>query len=558
MAEKPIDYAIIGGGIAGVYCAWRLKKKYGKEKQIVLFEYSNRIGGRFLTIKFPGSNLKAELGGMRYIPTDHPLLAKLVDIFKLEVEDFPMGYINKKDKMNPSDKEWGENNLAYFRGQHIKIKDLKDSEKSTAFKVDWSERNKSPNDLQEYVQKLLIPRRGDKPKNLHDWFEIKVFEDYLWKYGFWNLLYRVLSPEAYLLMKYGSGYDTNASNGNAVALLPIVKDYLPSTRYMTLKDGMMSLPLKLAQEFESLEGKIMYNRRLESIADEDKDKVYDLSFAITHTKPDRNEVTVDTGQPDIDWKAKNIILAIPTVALQKIKWTPLQSDRTIRDMIDSVIPQEAVKLALQYPYPWWKALKLFRGRSITDLPLRQVIYFSDLDDLKNEDPFEIQEKPSLLLASYSDIESVPFWRGLEKVADDTPLFPGYQDGYRVSKNMVREAHAQVMKVHGQYELPQPTAAAYYDWADPPFGAAWHCWKPGYPFDKIIDSIRKPVKNENVFICGESYSAQQGWAEGALNTAEHLLVFNLGLTELIPGSLVSPARRAAPSVNLRVDSRGRTY
>jgi L-2-hydroxyglutarate oxidase LhgO len=38
-----IDYPIIGGGVAGTYCAWPLKEKY-PDKEIVLFEYSNRIG----------------------------------------------------------------------------------------------------------------------------------------------------------------------------------------------------------------------------------------------------------------------------------------------------------------------------------------------------------------------------------------------------------------------------------------------------------------------------------------------------------------------------------
>jgi protoporphyrinogen oxidase len=49
MPDKPvhgtIDYAIIGGAVAETYCAWRLKEKY-PDKEIVLFEYSNRIGGR--------------------------------------------------------------------------------------------------------------------------------------------------------------------------------------------------------------------------------------------------------------------------------------------------------------------------------------------------------------------------------------------------------------------------------------------------------------------------------------------------------------------------------
>lgn len=574
--EISIDYAVIGAGIAGTYCAWRLQKALGKKRKIVLFEHSNRIGGRLLTIRFPKSKLKAELGGMRYMPvqkvegTDetigHPIFSWLVEKeFRLETEDFPMGYID--------DEEWGENNYVYFRGQHLKIKDLKVPEKSKVFNLDWSERGKSPNMLQEHVQKILVP--GADKLNLQQWFDIKVFDEYLWKYGFWNLLYRVLSPEAYLLLKIGSGYDTNASNGNAVALLPILKDYLASTKYRTLKDGMMSLPERLAKEFnESLEGviekncRIRLNRRLESIGEKDKDGFYELNFMETHTHDNKRQVTMDTGDYEAyeSWKARNIILAIPTVALQKIKWEPLLRNESVIKLIDSVIPQEAIKLVLEYPYAWWKALTLFRGRSITDLPIRQTYYFSNLDDFKQVDPFEIKsDEPSLLMASYSDVESVPFWRGLEGTEEDE-LWEGHPSGYRASKIMVEEAHRQVMRIHGQYELPRPTMAAYYDWADSPFGAAWHCWKPGVRFDKEIDSIRKPVESEQVFICGEAYSALQGWAEGALNTAECLLQCDLEpadrLNPLTPDLTCKRTPKRARDLTfpsgLRVDSKGRRY
>jgi hypothetical protein len=43
-------------------------------------------------------------------------------------------------------------------------------------------------------------------------------------------------------------------------------------------------------------------------------------------------------------------------------------------------------------------------------------------------------------------------------------------------------------------------------------------------------IHKPVAGEDVFICGEAYSNNQGWVEGALQTAEHVLRDGFGLTE----------------------------
>jgi hypothetical protein len=290
---------------------------------------------------------------------------------------------------------------------------------------------------------------------------------------------------------------------------------------------------------------------------------YDLDFVITETHGKQNENTTETGRHDKGWKAKNVILSIPTTAIRKIRCDLLHAREDVRQMIDSAIPQEAIKLALKYEHAWWKALGLFRGRSITDLPLRQTYYFSDLDDLKQKDPFEIKRnKPSLLVASYSDIESVPFWRGLEGTnlyKHKKNLFPGHEKGYRASKIMVEEAHRQIMRIHGQSELPRPTHAAYFDWADPPFGAAWHAWEPGCKFNEIIDKIRRPLKTENLFICGEAYSALQGWAEGALNTAEQMLKDDLD--DKIPPFISEQKGRAfgPPEKSvLRVDARGRRY
>ena len=49
-----------------------------------------------------------------------------------------------------------------------------------------------------------------------------------------------------------------------------------------------------------------------------------------------------------------------------------------------------------------------------------------------------------------------------------------------------------------------------------------------------DTVRKPFSSrprnpdERVFICGEAYSINQGWVEGALQTAELMLEEHFGL------------------------------
>src|SRR5689334_7685361 len=77
-----VDVAIVGAGAAGTYTPWRLatasddelaglRGKLGKlngKLNITLYEMSDRIGGRLLSVKPPGMpNTICELGGMRYV-----------------------------------------------------------------------------------------------------------------------------------------------------------------------------------------------------------------------------------------------------------------------------------------------------------------------------------------------------------------------------------------------------------------------------------------------------------------------------------------------------------
>ena len=91
-----LDVAIVGGGVSGVYCAWRLidampTNTAGRAPQIGLFEGSKRIGGRLLSVTPPGMpHIACELGGMRYMST-HTLVRSLVENkLKLATELLPV------------------------------------------------------------------------------------------------------------------------------------------------------------------------------------------------------------------------------------------------------------------------------------------------------------------------------------------------------------------------------------------------------------------------------------------------------------------------------------
>src|SRR5690242_43756 len=93
-ADNILDFAIIGGGVAGLYLAWRLTGSKcsasddgRRESNVQLFEGEDRVGGRLLTRKMPGMEFLAELGGMRYT-SQHILLKNLVRKLGLKEKEF--------------------------------------------------------------------------------------------------------------------------------------------------------------------------------------------------------------------------------------------------------------------------------------------------------------------------------------------------------------------------------------------------------------------------------------------------------------------------------------
>jgi monoamine oxidase len=535
--EQKVDYAVVGGGIGGAYSAWRIKQAM-PDKRVLLLEYSDRIGGRLFTRALPGiTGVNAELGGMRYLPESHPLFSNLVEELGLAHRPFPMG----DPKADPN----GQKNYACYRRQLCRIGDEGDSSR-VPYRVDLGEQNQSPDALQERVLTTLVPNYQNL--SFDDWFKVEVLGRPLYEYGFWNLLYRVLSPEAFEYLRIGSGYDTNVSNGSSVVLLPTGGEYSPTNSYQTVVEGMQAVPIALAKQFEGkLGGELILNARLASITRRE-DGAYALAVQRTVSKAGTTSDREPTERSELT--AEHVVLALPRRSLELVEWEAFRQDPFLRANLGSVLIQTAFKLFLAYPHAWWKGLGLVAGRSLTDLPVRQVFYFTAPADM---DTPSVSTSPALLMASYNDISTVPFWKGLE--AGERMDGPGDAGA---TAPMASEAHRQVVELHGQRELPRPYAAAYRDWSEDPFGGAWHCWKAGFRFNEIIPRMTRPVADERVYICGEAYSSNQGWAEGALETAEQMLTDQLGIPKHRVSRAVppNPLRKVEHTTAVRAKARAR--
>ncbi|HLM01641.1 MAG TPA: FAD-dependent oxidoreductase [Pyrinomonadaceae bacterium] len=520
-----LDIAIVGGGVSGAYSAWRLQQEKGAKAKIALFEYSDRIGGRLYTVTMPGlPNVKAELGGMRYIPTQHIIVNNLVEHLGLPTKQFPMG----------APAPVGSNcNLFYLRGKHLRLHELDDPDK-VPYNLAWSERGLGPTNLQVQVMNNIYPNFANL--SLCDQMKIKVFGKPIWQYGFWDLLYRVLSNEGYQFMKDAGGYDANVANANAVTQLPAT-EYNDETVFLTLRDGFEALPRTLAERFRKLPGgvpkddRVQMNHRLaEILISETGEYRYTLVFEKTITRHGKTEVKPGS---TVKVRAKKLILAMPRRSLELIK-SKFFEDSWLKAHIPSVLIQSAFKLLLAYERPWWRSLGLVAGRSVTDLPIRQVYYFGT----EAEQPGGLPFMNSLLMASYNDISTVPFWKGLEfgepfKGYRPSCLEPGVTDivpkaEFPATEEMVFVANKQVASVHALPEIQQPYSARYHTWNEDPYGGGWHEWKANYRLDQIMCRMRKPVDNEDIHIVGEAYSYLQGWVEGALETSESMLQEFFGL------------------------------
>jgi monoamine oxidase len=527
MSEQVLDYAIVGGGISGIYSAWRLQEA-DSTLSIKVFESSDRVGGRLLTVippKMPDS--RVELGGMRYIVEEHPWVDALVKHLKLETEPLPAD--------EPT-------NIAYLRGKLLRMFELTDPTTIPSLPYNLAADEKDPGiianltgqaaalSLAPTIQKLFgikVTSWQDLKLTSAQWKTLATKGTYegapLWSLPMRYLMLRSISNEALRLDEDSGGYDSilytwSAADGFGWNL----GDFTPVISYVRIKKGYDEVPLMLAERFHTDGGNVHLNARLERFDATDELVTLDV---------------VENGKTKTI-KAKHLILALPRRSLELLDQTgsvlgPEHTD--VHELIGSVTPIPLFKLAILYDEAWWEtfppvqppkgpAAGLTQGRSVTDLPIRQCYYW------------DVDTKTSYaVLLVYDDGRDLDYWAGLRD--SQAPRFEPMVEVDETSewskhpapKRMVEEIHRQLIEMHGNPGgIPQPIAGAYRDWGEDPFGGGANFWHVGVESYEVAERIMRPKRSLPVYVCGESYSHGQGWVEGALETTEEMLQKHFGL------------------------------
>ena len=344
MSEQVLDYAIVGGGISGLYSAWRLKEA-DSTLSIKVFESSDRVGGRLLTVtppKMPDS--RVELGGMRYIVEEHHWVNALVKHLNLETEALPAD--------EPT-------NIAYLRGKLLRMFELTDP---TKIPYNVAPNEQDPGILANLTGQAAALSLAPTIKKLlgitvKSWQDLTPFTSAQWqivaKKGtyegapLWSLpmrylMTRSITREALALDEDSGGYDSilytwNAADGFGWNL----GDFTPVITYVRIKKGYDQVPLMLADRFQKAGGAVHPNARLER---------FDATSGL---------VTLDIveGGQTKTIQAKRLILALPRRSLELLDQTgsvlgPEHTD--VHELIRSVTPIPLFKLAILYPDAWWE------------------------------------------------------------------------------------------------------------------------------------------------------------------------------------------------------------
>lgn len=603
-----VDVAIIGAGASGLYSAYRLAndKKY-ENKKVHVFEMSNKIGGRLESVEVPLTDLIAELGGMRYINTQEIVTALIETKLGLENEPFPMGddsrligYYRKqhmkasawldsqrgdKPKPHPTHYHLAEDNKFYSADQLFSKVIYDVLMKSLWFQTQEDYKKKvfqAPDNKYNYVIKLNREEWDAIKLNLtYDFEKSPYFNMPLNSLGFWNILKDQVGQEGYNFLADAGAYYSNTLNWNAAEAFPyMIGDFSRSDiAYKTVKGGYDLIAYKLAEGYlNSSNNTNIWSQK----------KLLNFKHA-TNENEYRYELTFRDIPTQAKWKvhANQIILAMPRRSLELLNQNNFFfRDSTLQNNIKSVIMEPACKILLGFEKPWWQQEQQepLSGHSVTDLPMRQCYYFG----------VDVKNSHAVLLASYNDMQTVPFWSTLaykptvEKHKEELKKSIKYTQkeikflkfggknveiiengesvfGLRIKnlKNkisaqkigsedkitsyseslffnpclevMVKELVHQLRELHEgdgdtipRREVIEPYVAMFKDWSMDPYGGGYHAWQSSYPIKEVVSYMRKPFGKENVFICGEAYSNQQGWVEGAFCIAERMLQDHLGL------------------------------
>ena len=255
----------------------------------------------------------------------------------------------------------------------------------------------------------------------------------------------------------------NAKNGIEM----FNKSYSSERSYFILKNGLEQIVILLEAELKKRGIKIILNEKIINIQ---KNNLQIKIFTENFDNIANNFLT------------QNLILAVPHNSLLQIPFL-----NNICNLLDSVENSSLYRIYAVFPKDknnqvWFHDIP----KTTTNLNIQQFI--------------PISTENGLTMISYSDTKYAKQWQN-----------------YKISNLLEKEIMKNIRLLFSEKEIPDPVflQSTFID-------EATHLWKVNCDGNKLQERIIKPYTDMNLFICGESYSTNQGWIEGALLTSNKVV------------------------------------
>ena len=414
-----MKYAIIGGGIAGLYSAIQLIEIHNvNPKNITIYEKTNRWGGRIQTETYKSYIYHCGAGRFKQ---NHTYLMNLIIRYGFENKIY--SFDNKKE-------------VRFFMLGDVNIIENKG--------------------IHQIISQLLKHHTS----NLHT---INTF-DYLES---------LTDNTTAQIIKTAFGYDAEFDIQNADATLSTMKnDFHINSQYYSIQGYLEQIIHAMVDELYSLGVNMLLNCPINQI------------IRTQHKKPKyyllyKESISlVDT-----------IILALDKNALLHINIPLLNPMRDILNKSVSSVPLCRIYAAFPKSATTGKVwFSNIRGTIVSNTRIRQFI------------PYDITT--GFCVISYTDGSTAENWNRIENNDD-------------LSISILHELDILFPDI--DETIPKPIFIKKCYWQH-----GCHVWNVGYHMNNIYSQIVHPIKNENIYICGEAYSRNQGWIEGSLISVKDML------------------------------------
>ncbi len=318
----------------------------------------------------------------------------------------------------------------------------------------------------DYIQKVYqYFQRHKKNKNE---YQNKTYIEYAKK---------ILTKKEIEYLLDSFGYESELIKTNAeYAIHLFEKDFLPTNQFMSLNGGMDQIIDKMVNEIKTKSKrfkkkyplKLFTSYQLEKIKYNSKTRIFTLSF-LHHHKIKK-------------FTCSSLVLALPKYSLQKLSYL-----KKIRKDLDKI-----------------HCIPLMRTYAVyTPSKKNKKVWFEKITKTTTDDKLKyiipIDKKKGVIMISYTDGKYALHKHKLNEL------------------NLKKEIKEGVKRVFGEeVHVPKILKRHY-----------WECgvglWKKGiFDYHQISKKMIRPYKKENLYICGENYSMNQGWIEGALETSGRVI------------------------------------